>query len=53
MAFLKLKNWKNKIKENISELFSFEKGVDITNDTDVLYRKNKVIKNFDKICTSF
>ncbi len=33
------------MKENISELFSFEKGVDITNDTDVLYRKNKVIKN--------
>lgn len=35
----------NSIKKRISELFSFEKGIDITNDTQVLYRKNQVIKN--------
>lgn len=36
---------KEKLSQKLSELFSFEKGVDITNDTQVLYRKNLVIKN--------
>ena len=43
----------NKKKKSISALFSyifqkyfsFEAGVDISNDTQVLYRRNKVIKN--------
>ncbi len=36
--------WEN-LKLKLSELFSFEKGVDITNESAVLYRKNLVIKN--------
>lgn len=38
---------KSKIKSNalFSKMFSFESGIDITNDDEVLYRKNKVIKN--------
>lgn len=38
---------KNKIKDNkfFSNTFGFESGIDITNDTQVLYRKNIVIKN--------
>ena len=41
----------NKIKSKIinnalfSKMFSFESGIDITNDDEVLYRKNVVIKN--------
>lgn len=45
MAFKKLNNLKDKMLNRLSELFSFEKGVDITDDTQVLYRKNIVIKN--------
>lgn len=41
----KVNSLKNRIIEKLSELFSFEKGIDITNDTAVLYRKNIVIKN--------
>lgn len=37
----KLKNIIKKIKD----AFSFETGIDITNDTQVLYRRNLVIKN--------
>lgn len=38
---------KNKIKNNkfFSNTFGFESGIDITDDTKVLYRKNIVIKN--------
>lgn len=38
---------KNKIKNNkfFSYTFGFESGIDITDDTKVLYRKNIVIKN--------
>ena len=38
---------KNKIKNNkfFNNTFGFESGIDITNDTQVLYRKNIVIKN--------
>ena len=36
-----------KIKENkfFINKFGFESGIDITDDTQVLYRKNYVIKN--------
>ena len=38
---------KSKIKSNalFNKYFSFESGIDITNDNQVLYRKNVVIKN--------
>ncbi|MDE5715799.1 MAG: hypothetical protein K2I42_06655, partial [Anaeroplasmataceae bacterium] len=38
---------KTKIKNNkfFSNAFGFESGIDITDDTKVLYRKNIVIKN--------
>lgn len=38
---------KNKIKNNtlFSRFFGFESGIDITDDNQVLYRKNQVIKN--------
>ncbi len=38
---------KSKIKNNklFSNMFGFESGIDITNDNQVLYRKNIVIKN--------
>ena len=49
MTFLdKLKNKiKIKIKNNtfFNKQFGFEVGIDITNDNQVLYRKNTVIKN--------
>ena len=41
------KNFKDKIKNNtfFRTHFGFESGIDITDDTKVLYRKNHVIKN--------
>lgn len=44
---MELLSLKNKIKDNkfFSNTFGFESGIDITNDTQVLYRKNIVIKN--------
>ena len=48
---MKLDNLKNKLKTKIKNTtffkkrFSFESGVDITNENEVLYRKNVVIKN--------
>ena len=37
----------NKIKNNtfFQRMFGFEVGIDVTNDNEVLYRKNVVIKN--------
>lgn len=35
----------NKIKDFFIKRFSFEKGVDILDETSVLYRKNRVIRN--------
>lgn len=48
MAFAKLKNRiAAKIKNNtlFQRMFGFEVGIDVTNDNQVLYRKNVVIKN--------
>ena len=51
VIFLKLDNLKNKLKTKIKNTtffkkkFSFESGIDITNENEVLYRKNVVIKN--------
>jgi uncharacterized membrane protein len=51
VIFLKLDNLKNKLKIKIKNTtffkkkFSFESGIDITNENEVLYRKNVVIKN--------
>lgn len=48
---MKLDNLKNKLKIKIKNTtffkkkFSFESGIDITNENEVLYRKNVVIKN--------
>lgn len=44
---LSFKKIKSKIKNNkiFTNLFGFENGIDITNDNEVLYRKNVVIKN--------
>ena len=48
---LKIFKLKDKLKRTIKntsffkEKFGFESGIDITNDNQVLYRKNVVIKN--------
>lgn len=49
MSAEKLMKKRDRIKrkgfKKFQELFSFEEGVDITDDTNVLYRRNIVIKN--------